>query len=61
MSGIGAAWGVAWVGMLAVLLVVFVRRLGGSDDVGRRSWRPVVIGIAIGLAVAALALLTRLG
>ena len=51
----GAAWGIVFVGMLATLLVVLVVRMRRS---GSTSTRMIVIGVAIGLAVAGLAFLS---
>ena len=50
----GPAWGIAVVGMTAVLLVVFIRRLKLS---GEGSGRLIAIGVVIGLAVAGIGLL----
>jgi hypothetical protein len=47
-------WGIAVVGMTAVLLVVVIRRLTRS---GQGSGRLVATGVVIGLAVAGVALL----
>lgn len=52
----GLVWGLVVVGMLAVLLVVFARRLRRDG-----SGRLVLIGVLVGLAVAGLALLQTLG
>ena len=53
----GTAWGIALIGMFAVLLVVFVLRLRRAD--GRPAWRGIAIGVLIGLLVAGLALLLQ--
>lgn len=58
MGGIGGPlWGVAVLGMLAVLIVVFVRQLRRSSD---RSGPLVAIGVLGGLLVAGIALLLAL-
>jgi hypothetical protein len=51
-----ALWGIAVIGMMAVLLIVFVRRL---RLLGRGSGRLVAIGVIIGLALVGVALLTQ--
>lgn len=48
----GPVWGIVVVAMLAVLLVVFVRRL---RQVGDGSGKMIAIGVIIGLAVAGIA------
>jgi hypothetical protein len=53
----GAAWGVVVAAMLATLLVLFVLRLRRS---GRGSGGLIAIGVAIGLAVAGLAVVLSL-
>jgi hypothetical protein len=50
----GAAWGIAVIGMTAVLLVVFIRRLRTT---GEGSGRLVATGVVIGLAVVGIGLL----
>ncbi len=50
----GPLWGIAVVGMTAVLLVVFIRRLSRS---GEGSGRLIATGVVIGLAVVGIALL----
>jgi hypothetical protein len=52
----GATWGIAVIGMLAVLLVVFVLRV---KRLGQGSGRMVAIGVVVGLAVAGIALLAQ--
>ncbi|MGN6445508.1 hypothetical protein [Amnibacterium sp.] len=52
----GAAWGIALVGMLAVLLVVFIRRL---RLLGEGSGRMIAIGVVVGLALVAIGLLIQ--
>jgi hypothetical protein len=52
----GATWGIAVVGMLAVLLVVFVLRI---KRLGQGSGRMIAIGVIVGVAVAGIALLTQ--
>jgi hypothetical protein len=51
----GAAWGVAVVGMLAVLLVVFVLRV---KALGEGSGRMIAIGVIVGLALVGVGLLS---
>ena len=50
----GATWGIAVVAMLAVLLVVFVRRV---KLLGRGSGRMIATGVVIGLALVGIGLL----
>lgn len=58
MIGLGGpVWGVVVVGMLAVLLVVFVRRI---RQVGDGSGKLIAIGVVIGLAVAGVGLAASL-
>ena len=58
MIGLGGpVWGVVVVAMLAVLLVVFVRRI---RQVGDGSGKLIAIGIVIGLAVAGIGLAASL-
>ena len=52
----GAAWGIAVVGMLAVLLGVFIRRV---KLLGRGSGRMVATGVVIGLALVGIGLLSQ--
>ncbi|MBW4041910.1 MAG: hypothetical protein HIU86_07245 [Acidobacteria bacterium] len=52
----GATWGIAVVGMLAVLLVVFVLRV---KRLAHGSWRTVAIGAVIGLALVGIGLLSQ--
>lgn len=49
-------WGIAVIGMTAVLLVVFIRRL---TQAGPGSGRLVAIGVVVGLAVVGIGLLTQ--
>ena len=53
----GAAWGIAVVGMTAVLLVVFIRRL---RLLGEGSGRMVATGVVIGRALVAVGLVANL-
>jgi hypothetical protein len=53
---VGATWGIAVVGMLAVLLVVFVLRV---KRLGQGSGRMVAIGVVIGLALVGIGLLAQ--
>jgi DMSO reductase anchor subunit len=50
----GPVWGIAVVGMTAVLLVVFIRRL---KTTGQGSGKLIATGVVIGLAVAGIGLL----
>ena len=50
----GPAWGIAVVGMLAVLLVVFILRIRA---LGRGSGRMIAIGVVVGLALVGVGLL----
>jgi hypothetical protein len=50
-------WGIAVIGMTAVLLVVFLRRLKLSGD---GSGKLIAIGVVIGLAVVGIGLLAQL-
>ena len=52
----GAAWGIAVVGMLAVLLVVFILRL---KRFGPGSGRMIALGVVIGLALVGIGLLSQ--
>lgn len=52
----GTTWGIAVIGMLAVLLVVFVLRV---ERLGKGSWRMVAIGVVIGLALVGIGLLSQ--
>lgn len=52
----GAAWGIAVVAMVAVLLVVFIRRV---KLLGQGSGRMVAVGVVIGLALVGVALLAQ--
>jgi CHASE2 domain-containing sensor protein len=54
---VGTAWGIALIGMFAVLLVVFALRLRRPD--GRPEGRLIAIGVLVGLLVAGLALLLQ--
>jgi hypothetical protein len=53
---VGATWGIAIVGMLAVLLVVFVLRV---RRLGPGSGRMIAIGVVIGLALVGVGLLAQ--
>ena len=52
----GATWGIVVVGMLAVLLVVFIRRV---KLLGEGSGRMIAIGVVIGLALVGVGLLSQ--
>ena len=52
----GAAWGIAVVGMLAVLLVLFILRL---KRFGPGSGRMIALGVVIGLALVGIGLLSQ--
>lgn len=49
-------WGIAVIGMTAMLLVVFIRRL---TQAGEGSGRLVAVGVVVGLAVVGIGLLTQ--
>lgn len=53
----GTLWGIAVIGMTAVLLVVVIRRVRLD---GQGSGRMIAIGVVIGLAVVGIGLLARL-
>jgi hypothetical protein len=52
----GATWGIAVIGMLAVLLVVFVLRV---KRLGQGSARMIAIGVVIGLALVGVGLVSQ--
>lgn len=52
----GATWGIAVIGMLAVLLVVFVLRI---RRLGHGSARMIAVGVVIGLALVGIGLLAQ--
>jgi uncharacterized membrane protein len=52
----GATWGIAVIAMMAVLLVVFIRRLRRSGD---GSGKLIATGVVIGLAVVGVGLLAQ--
>jgi hypothetical protein len=53
---VGTIWGIAVVGMTAVLLVVFIRRL---RLLGQGSGRLIATGVVIGLALVGIGLLAN--
>jgi hypothetical protein len=55
---VGALWGIAVVGMTAVLLIVFVRRIRA---LGQGSGRMIATGVIIGLALVGVGLLANPG
>lgn len=54
----GALWGIAVIGMTAVLLIVVLRRV---RLLGRGSGRMIATGVVIGLALVGVGLLANTG